>query len=150
MKKFFALLLALLMVLSLAACGKEATPAEEAVEPEAVDYSAMSLEELKGCLTTVDAGKLTVATSPDFAPYEFYVVGDDGEPTLAGFDMDLAKLIADKLGLELEIIPMDFDGTLMELASKNVDIALAGYSPTLAVWIRWTSPTFTMPVVSPS
>ena len=131
MKKFLALMLAMLMALSLAACGKEvAAPADDgAAEPEVVDYSAMSLDELKACLTTVEAGKLTVATSPDFAPYEFYVVGDDGEPTLAGFDMDLAKLIADKLGLELEVIPMDFDGTISELGAGKCDLGLAGYSP---------------------
>ena len=121
MKKFIALLLAMLMALSLAACGKQeaAAPAADdgASEPEVVDYSAMSQDELKASLTTVDAGKLTVATSPDFAPYEFYVVGDDGEPTLAGFDMDLAKLIAQKLGLELEVIPMDFDGSISELGA---------------------------------
>lgn len=127
MKKFFALLLALLMVLSLVACGKEAAPAEEAGED--VDYSAMSIDELKGCLTTVADGKLTVATSPDFAPYEFYAIDENGDYQLAGFDMALAQYIADYLGLELEVIPMDFDGTLTELAAKNVDLSLAGYSP---------------------
>ena len=78
---------------------------------------------------TVTDGKLTVATSPDFAPYEFYSIDDDGNPTLAGFDMDLAKYIADKMGLELEVVPMDFDGVLSELAQKNVDLGMAGLSP---------------------
>ena len=130
MKKFFALLLALLMVLSLAACGQEAAPADEGGEDaEVVDYSAMSIDELKACLTTVEAGKLTVATSPDFAPYEFYAIDENGDYQLAGFDMALAQYIADYLGLELEVIPMDFDGTLAELAAKKVDLSLAGYSP---------------------
>ena len=69
---------------------------------------------------TVTDGKLTVATSPDFAPYEFYSIDDD---------MDLAKYIADKMGLELEVVPMDFDGVLSELAQKNVDLGMAGLSP---------------------
>ena len=43
--------------------------------------------------------------------------------------MALAQYIADYLGLELEVIPMDFDGTIAELAAKNVDISMAGYSP---------------------
>ena len=47
---------------------------------------------------TVTDGKLTVATSPDFAPYEFYSIDEDGNPTLSGFDMDLAQYIADKMG----------------------------------------------------
>ncbi|MBQ9810947.1 MAG: transporter substrate-binding domain-containing protein, partial [Spirochaetales bacterium] len=54
---------------------------------------------------------------------------DDGTPALAGFDMSLAKYIADYLGLKLEVIPMDFDGTLMEVQNKNVDLGIAGYSP---------------------
>ena len=126
MKKLFALLLALAMSASLAACGsKEETPAEE----EIVDYASMSIDDLKAAITTVTEGSLTVATSPDFAPYEFYAIDENGEPKLAGFDMDLAQYIADYLGLELEVIPMDFDGTIMELQSGNVDLGMAGYSP---------------------
>ena len=78
---------------------------------------------------TVTEGKLTVATSPDFAPYEFYSIDEEGNPTLAGFDTALAQYIADKMGLELEIVPMDFDGVLSELAQKNVDLGMAGLSP---------------------
>ena len=78
---------------------------------------------------TVTDGKLTVATSPDFAPYEFYSIDEDGNPSLSGFDMDLAQYIADKMGLELEVVPMDFDGVLSELSQKNVDLGMAGLSP---------------------
>ena len=105
-----------------------ASPAAEKAT-ESKDYSAMTLDQLKAEITTVSKGTLTVATSPDFAPYEFYSIGDDGVPTLAGFDMSLAKYIADYLGLKLEVIPMDFDGTLMEVQNKNVDLGIAGYSP---------------------
>ena len=127
MKKFFALLLTLAMVLSLAACGgkKEEAPAEETKEPEQTETQ----ESAESAVTTVTAGKLTVATSPDFAPYEFYAIGEDGTPTLAGFDMALAQYIADYIGLELEVIPMDFDGVLTELATKTVDLGMAGLSP---------------------
>ena len=109
MKKLIALVLAITMLASMFVIG--------------------SAEEEKAEITTVTPGVLTVATSPDFAPYEFYALDEEGNATLAGFDMALAQYIADYLGLELEVIPMDFDGTLMELASKNVDISLAGYSP---------------------
>ena len=109
MKKIVALVLALAMITSL--------------------FVMVGCAEEKKEITTVNPGVLTVATSPDFAPYEFYSLDEEGTPTLAGFDMALAKYIADYLGLELEVIPMDFDGTLMELAAKNVDIAMAGYSP---------------------
>ena len=124
MKKLFALLLTLAMVLSLAACGskKEEAPAETPAETPAE-------EPAEATITTVTEGKLTVATSPDFAPYEFYAIGEDGTPTLAGFDMALAQYIADYIGLELEVIPMDFDGVLTELATNTVDLGMAGLSP---------------------
>ena len=111
MKKIIAVMLALLMLVALCACGakKEEAPANP--------YGL------------VTPGKLTVATSPDFAPYEFYSIDDKGNYTLAGFDMALAQYIADSMGLELEVIPMDFDGTLTELAAKSVDLSIAGYSP---------------------
>ena len=126
MKKFVALMLALVMVLALCACGGNDDPKPT---DEAKDYSSMTLDQLKAELTTVKEGKLTVATSPDFAPYEFYSVGENGDATLVGFDIAFAKYIADKLGLELEIVPMDFDGTLAELGAKKCDLGMAGYSP---------------------
>lgn len=146
MKKLLCMLLALAMVLALCACGSSTeeaateeapaeeaaateAPAEEAAAEEEVDYSAMTIDELKPLITTVSEGKLTVATSPDFAPYEFYAIGEDGTPQLAGFDMALAAYIADYLGLELEVIPVDFDGVLNELAAGNVDLGMAGLSP---------------------
>ena len=121
MKKFLALMLALMMVLSLVACGNDAPPADDG----AGDGDAV----VENTYNTLTPGVLTVATSPDFAPYEFYVVDENGEYQLAGFDMALAQYIADYLGLKLEVIPMDFDGTLAELAAKTVDLSLAGYSP---------------------
>jgi polar amino acid transport system substrate-binding protein len=83
----------------------------------------------EGEVETVEDGKLTVATSPDFAPYEFYAIDEDGNPTLAGFDMDLAQYIADYMGLELEVVTVDFDGVLSELQTKSVDLGMAGLSP---------------------
>ena len=123
MKKFFAAVLALTMALSLAACGgkkEEPAPTEEPAKTE---------EPAAPELTTVTPGKLTVATSPDFAPYEFYAIDENGNANLAGFDMALAQYIADYLGLELEVVPMDFDGVLAEVTAGNVDLGMAGLSP---------------------
>ena len=111
MKKAFTLILTLVMALSLVACGGGK---EEAAE---------------NTYGTVAAGKLTVATSPDFAPYEFYAIAEDGTPSLAGFDMGLAQYIADYLGLKLEVVPMDFDGDQKEQANGSVDLGMAGLSP---------------------
>ena len=124
MKKFLALLMTIAMVLSLAACGgsKEEAPAQTN-EPAAAEEPA------EPAITTVTEGKLTVATSPDFAPYEFYAIDESGNAQLAGFDMALAQYIADYLGLELEVVPMDFDGVLAEVTAGNVDLGMAGLSP---------------------
>ena len=115
MKKLIALVLTALLALSLlAGC---VTSDEEG--PGENTYN----------LQTVKEGYLTVATSPDYAPFEFYSLDENGKPTLVGFDMDLAQYIADYLGLTLEIVPMDFDGTITELGNKKCDLSMAGYSP---------------------
>ena len=130
MKKILAGALAAFMAASLAACGSSSTADTTAAETEsAAEESTEAAEESTDKIETVEEGKLTVATSPDFAPYEFYAIDADGNPQLAGFDMDLAQYIADYLGLELEVVPMDFDGTIMELSQGNVDLGMAGYSP---------------------
>ena len=128
MTKFTCLVLALLMTLSLFGCGNTAEP-EKVEEPEAAAEPEATAAPEEAAFTTVVPGKLTVATSPDFAPYEFYALDENGDPTLAGFDVALAQYIADYLGLELDIIPMDFDGILAELAAGSVDLGLAGLSP---------------------
>ena len=123
MKKIIALTLAVVMMLSLlAGCGTKDTA-------DTTDYSTMTIEELKPLLKTLTSGKLTMVTSPDFAPYEFYALDENGTPTLAGFDIALGYYIAEYLGLELEVVPMDFDGTISELGAGKADIGMAGYSP---------------------
>ncbi len=123
MKKIIAIALAAMMLLGIfTGCGNTSAN-------DNTDYSTMTIEELKPLIKTINQGKLTMVTSPDFAPYEFYAQDENGNPTLAGCDIALGHYIADFLGLELEIIPMDFDGTISELAAKKADIGMAGYSP---------------------
>ncbi len=115
MKKFIAILLSALMLMSMfAGC-----VADEVAGPGKNTYN----------LKTVKEGYLTVATSPDYAPYEFYALDEAGNPSLAGFDMALAQYIADYLGLTLEVIPMDFNGIVGEMAAGTADLAIAGLSP---------------------
>jgi len=70
-------------------------------------------------------GKLVLATSPDYAPYEFLDM--EGKPV--GADISLANYIAQKLGVELVIEAMDFDTTLAAVATGKVDLAISGISP---------------------
>jgi len=126
MKKFFALALSLAMALSLAACGNSGGSAGSSAPSGSVGSGSGSAE---AEIQTVTPGKLTVATSPDFAPYEFYAIDENGNAQLAGFDLALAGYIADYLDLELEPVPMDFDGVLAELNAGNVDLGISGLSP---------------------
>lgn len=137
-RKLVALTLTAGMVVSMTACGggKEstsedntATGSEESTQEETTEDAASEDTGSTADVETVTDGVLTVATSPDFAPYEFYAIGEDGTPQLAGFDMALAQYIADYMGLELEVIPVDFDGVISELQTKSVDLGMAGLSP---------------------
>lgn len=74
------------------------------------------------------AGKIVVGTSADYPPYEF-VKEIDGESEFVGFDITIAKKIADSLGVELEIKDMAFGGLLMALNADKVDFVIAGMVP---------------------
>lgn len=137
MKKLLTICLTLAMLLSATACGSskeepaaDTTPETPVENAETPDTSAEKPEGWwKEELSTVNGGTLTVATCPDYAPYEFYAIDENGDPQLAGFDMALAQYVADYLGLELEVVPMEFDGVLMEMANGTVDLGMSGMSP---------------------
>lgn len=137
MKKLIALLLAGVMCASLAACGSKTeepaapaeaeapaedteTPAEDAETPAETEAPAES-----GEFTTVTEGILTMGTNAAFPPYEFY----DGED-IVGIDAEIAGLLAEKLGLTLEIVDMDFSTIVTSVQTGGVDIGLAGMTVT--------------------
>ncbi|GEN50240.1 ABC transporter substrate-binding protein/permease [Alkalibacterium pelagium] len=76
-----------------------------------------------------DAGVLVVGTSADFPPFEFYAVVD-GERQVVGMDMMIAQKVADDLGVELQIQDIGFDSLLPALEARNVDVVIAGMTPT--------------------
>jgi len=180
MKKFITLLLAVLMVASLAACGSknEAAPAgSDAAESEAAasatalkildteyvteDYAiavAKENEDLLGQINTAltaliadgtvaqvvdyyvsgegelpafqqdvaaDAEVLTMGTNAAFPPYEFYE-----NDAIVGIDAVIAGLIADQLGMKLDIQDMDFDAIIPAVVSGKVDMGMAGMTVT--------------------
>ena len=113
--------------LALTACGGSASTASSAAASSvAASSEAASTSAAAAELTTVEAGKLTMATNAAFPPYE--MTTDAG--ALEGIDIDTAQAIADKLGLELQIDDMDFDAALLSVQQGKADIAMAGVTVT--------------------
>ncbi len=75
------------------------------------------------------SGKLVVGTAPGYPPFEF-TVNKSGKSQVVGADIDLAKKIADEIGVELEIKAMDFDALIMALQSSKVDMVITSMTPT--------------------
>ena len=111
--------------LALTACGGSASTASSAASSVAASSEAASTSAAAE-LTTVEAGKLTMATNAAFPPYE--MTTDAGE--FEGIDIDTAKAIAEKLGLELQIDDMDFDAALLSVQQGKADIVMAGVTVT--------------------
>ena len=73
------------------------------------------------------AGKLVVGTEATFAPYEFYYTDPEtGEEKLCGFEMDLARGIAEELGVELVVSDQAFSGLITALRSGELDCIISG------------------------
>jgi len=72
--------------------------------------------------------KLVMATSADYPPFEYIETGKSDD--IIGFDVDLATAIAEKLGYEVEVKDMDFNGLVQSLKSGQADFVLAGMTPT--------------------
>ena len=105
MKKLFCIMLVLAVVLSMTGAAL-----------------ADKLDDIKA------SGILEVAISPDFAPMEFVDSTKEGQDQYVGFDVSLAKYIAEYLGVELHISPMSFDACQSAVYFNSVDMSISGYS----------------------
>ena len=112
--------------LALTACGGSSASTASSVASSAASSEAASTSAAAGELTTVEAGKLTMATNATFPPYE--MTTDAGE--FEGIDIEAAQAIADKLGLELQIDDMEFDAALLSVQQGKADITMAGITVT--------------------
>ena len=135
MKKLGSMLLMGVMVMSLAGCGSQSTGAttsetttEAAKDTSAEDTSAKNQEADEAATEDADSqeggGSFTVGFDQDFPPMGF--VGDNGEYT--GFDLDLAKEVAGRLGLEFVPQPIAWDAKDMELNSGTIDCIWNGFT----------------------
>ena len=138
LKKFLVLMLGIVMVFSMAACGggsgsSDSGESGETAETESTADAAAAynkiLEGLNSESNPTD-GQLTVATSPDFAPMEFVDLSREGDEQYVGFDILLAKDIANKLNKELVIKPMSFDAVQAAVQTGSVDMGISGFSYT--------------------
>lgn len=73
-------------------------------------------------------GKLTVATSPYYPPQEYIDETKTGMDRFVGADMELARLIAQRMGVEVEIVPMEFTEVLSSVAEGKYDLAISALS----------------------
>ena len=133
-RKWIALALAAAMVGSLTACGggaKETAAATTAEEKAEDTTAAESKDETSAEAAETEAakeaagGKLVMATNAEFPPYEYH----DGD-AIVGIDAEIAKAIADELGMELEIEDIAFDSIIPEIVSGKADMGLAGMTVT--------------------
>ena len=89
---------------------------------------------LSGCSSSEDAleriqkqGYITLGTSPDYAPNEFYI-DDNGTRKIVGYDIALANAIADEIGVELKIQESDFNTVIANAQAGTIDFGISGFA----------------------
>lgn len=140
MKKAIAMMMTATLGISLlAGCGSSSSEASAASETASVSSEASATEESsaveEAASTTEETslvetaegyklgteGVLTMGTNAAFPPYEYYE-GDE----IVGIDAEICQAIAEKLGLELEIVDMDFGSLVSAVQTGKIDISAAG------------------------
>ena len=116
MKKFLAIMMAMVMMLSLAACGGSDTK-EDGTTNAAAEQTDMEYVKEKGTL---------VVGITDFAPMDY----KDESGEWIGFDADMAKGFAESLGVDVEFVEIDWDNKILELNGKTVDCIWNGMTLT--------------------
>lgn len=123
MKKKISLFLVLIIVFSmvLTACGTDKV--NDTKDPaNNTGTETTSLDKI------IASGKIVLGTSADYPPFEFHTM-IDGKDSIVGLDIEIAKYIAEELGVELEIKDMDFDNLLAGLGTGMMDMIIATMNP---------------------
>ena len=119
MKKMIAMLLALVMALSLMACGSTNT------NNGGNDNANTGDEAQPEAKTT-----LVVGVSADYAPFEFMYPDAGGNMVYGGIDISVAQYVADEMGLTMQVENMSFDNLLASLDKGDFDIVLSAMEAT--------------------
>ncbi|OLS02779.1 transporter substrate-binding domain-containing protein [Tissierella creatinophila] len=124
MKKRISLLLAAIMLFSivLTGCGKSEPKENAGNNGSNVKTESKSLQDI------IDSKKLVFGTSAGYPPFEFHTLVN-GKDEIVGLDVEIAKYVADELGVELEISDMEFDKLLGGLSTGMLDMVIAGMNP---------------------
>ncbi len=117
MKRLIALILALVMVLALVGCASGNTDTDSTETGNTAESGE-----------TENAAVLRMGTNAAFPPYEYYEDADDNK--VVGIDAEVAALIAEKLGMELEIVDMEFDSIIPAVQTGKIDMGMAGMTVT--------------------
>jgi len=124
MKKWIAVLTAVLVCLTLACCAGNGSSGTTDEDGNISNPSQSSLD------TILSKGVLVVGTSPDYAPYEFINPNLSGQASIVGADMAFIRYVAEKMGVTIEIMEIEFDSIEIAVQTGSIDIGVAGYSYT--------------------
>lgn len=125
MKKLIAALLVGTMVFSLSACGSKETAATDAAAEAETGAAETEAAETEAAEAESAGGTLVMATNAEFPPYEYYEGGE-----IVGIDADIARAIAEDMGMELKIEDMAFDSIIAAVQSGKADFGAAGMTVT--------------------
>ena len=122
-KRIAALLLCLCLILALAACGGGGSSAPSASAPDATGPDASAPEEPADLLEQIrQRGQIVIAMEGTWAPWTYH----DETDALVGYDVEVGRLIAEKLGVEPVFIEGEWDGLLAGLDAGRYDIMING------------------------
>ena len=126
-KKALALVLAIITVFSLTACGSKSDNSTSGTQGTGdntrVEAPKTKMDKIK------EAGVLVVGTSADYPPFQFHTE-IDGKDTIVGVEISIVQYIADDLGVDLKIVDMDFNALVVSLAQGDFDIVASTMRPT--------------------
>ena len=151
-KKIISILMLVIMVFSLGACGNVEDKKDVANQSEDINNDLDVEVEDNSWEYVKNNGKLILGLDDSFPPMGFR----DDRDNIVGFDIDLAKAVCEKLGVELVLQPIEWSAKEQELATKNIDCIWNGFSVTeerlanLTMSIPYMENTIAMVVVSGS